>query len=67
MMLPKPFQQYAFYNIGSSLGHQLPDIAEAMTTASVMLQQTGGSASLGKHSSSLSVPKEELNSLYRTG
>ncbi|KAM6491146.1 hypothetical protein JOM56_013385 [Amanita muscaria] len=54
-VLPKPFQKYAFFNIGSSfaaaigryLGHQLSDIAKAMTKASSLLQQTGGNARLG--------------------
>jgi hypothetical protein len=60
-VLPKPFQTYGFFNIGSSfaaavgkyLGHQLSDIAAAMTKASAVLQQTGGYADLGKYSSSI--------------
>ncbi|KAF9513882.1 hypothetical protein BS47DRAFT_1362110 [Hydnum rufescens UP504] len=47
-VFPKPYQQYAFLNIGSSfaravgrsLGHQPPDIAEAMAQASAVLRQT---------------------------
>ncbi len=59
-VFPKPFQQYAFFNIGNSfaaavgryLGYQPPDIAEAMMKASDLLQQTGGNSRLGKYSSS---------------
>ena len=54
-VLPKPFQTYAFFNIGSSLavavgdhlGYQPSDIANTMTKASAVLQQFGGNASLG--------------------
>jgi len=59
-VLPKPFQQYGFFNIGSSfardvgksLGYQPPDIVDAMTKASGVLQQIGGDGSLGKYLSS---------------
>jgi len=54
-VFPKAFQQYAFFNIGSSLarevgrylGYKKPDIAEAMTRASGLLQQMGGIGDLG--------------------
>ncbi|KAN0073756.1 hypothetical protein V8E55_012010 [Tylopilus felleus] len=54
-VLPKPFQTYGFFNIGSSfaaavgnyLGYQPSDIANAMTKASTVLQQIGGGAGLG--------------------
>jgi len=50
-VLPKPFQQFAFFNIGSSfaravgscLGYQPSDIAEPMMLASAMLVQIGNS------------------------
>ncbi|KAF8343220.1 hypothetical protein F5887DRAFT_341803 [Amanita rubescens] len=54
-VFPKPFQQYAFFNIDNSfaaavgrhLGYQPPDIAEAMMKASSVLQQIGGTSRLG--------------------
>jgi len=54
-VLPKAFQQYAFFNIGHSLandvgellGHQEPDIVEAMSRAQGLLRQMGGDGSLG--------------------
>ena len=60
-VLPKPFLTYSFFNIGCSfaaavgnyLGYQPSDIANAMTNASVVLQQIGGDADLGKYSFSV--------------
>jgi len=54
-VLPKSFQQYAFFNTGSSLaskvgsylGYKQPDIVEEMKSASNLLQQMGGNGSLG--------------------
>ena len=56
-VLPKPFQEHGFFNIGSSfaatcgsqLGYQLSDIADTITRASAVLQQSGGDGSLGTH------------------
>ncbi|TFK68004.1 hypothetical protein BDN72DRAFT_879313 [Pluteus cervinus] len=54
-VLPKPFQAYGFFNIGSSLaadvgnylGYQPSDIAGALMQASGLLQRCAGMASLG--------------------
>ncbi|KAH9957725.1 hypothetical protein BGW80DRAFT_1257164 [Lactifluus volemus] len=55
-VLPKPFQEYGFFNIGNSfaaaaagshLGLQPSRIADAMGKASVVLRQSGGDGSLG--------------------
>ncbi|KAF8578817.1 hypothetical protein K439DRAFT_1361046, partial [Ramaria rubella] len=58
-MLPKPFQQYAFFHIsipfasaiGRLLGHQPSSIVEVMTNTSCLLQQTAAGR-LGKYLSS---------------
>jgi hypothetical protein len=54
-VLPKSFQQYAFFNTGNSLASEVgsylvykqPDIVEAMKSASNLLQQIGGDGDLG--------------------
>ena len=56
-VLPKAFQEFAFFNIGSSLGKnvgellglQQPDISVEMVRASNLLQMTGGNANVGKY------------------